>query len=198
MNTFLELNQDPLWTILLRFLVTLVVLTIIIHFIYSPHTRKRRNEFSFYLMGIMIFLVCILLQHVEIQLGVALGLFAIFAIMRFRSENLRLREMTYFFTVIGVSVINSMATFYNPVRGTILINLVIIGSVFILEKIYYKKPKKSPACAVLLYDKLELLEKERYSELIADISARTRKKVEKVEIRKIDLIKNTAELDIYF
>jgi uncharacterized membrane protein len=198
MNSILELNQDPLWPTLLRFLVTLTVLTIIIRFIYSPHTRRKRNEFSFYLMGIMIFMVCILLQHVEIQLGVALGLFAVFAIMRFRSENLRLREMSYFFTVIGVSVINAMATFYNPVRGTILINLVIILSIFILEKIYWKKPKKSFDRAVLLYDKLELLEKERYSELIADISLRTRKKIEKVEIRKIDLLKNTVELDIFF
>jgi hypothetical protein len=198
MNTFLELDQDPLWTILLRFLITIVVLTLIIHFIYSPHTRKRRNEFSFYQMGIMIFLVCILLQHVEIQLGVALGLFAIFAIMRFRSENLRMREMTYFFTVIGVSVINAMATFYNPVRGTILINLIIIGSLFTLEKIYFKKPKKSLKSAVLLYDKMELLDKERYSDLLADISLRTHKKIEKVEIRKIDLIKGSAELDICF
>ena len=143
-------------------------------------------------------MVCILLQHVEIQLGVALGLFAVFAIMRFRSENLRLRDMSYFFTVIGVSVINAMATFYNPVRGTILINLVIILSIFILEKIYWKKPKKSFDRAVLLYDKLELLEKDRYSELIADISLRTRKKIEKVEIRKIDLLKNSVELDIFF
>jgi len=198
MNSLLELNQDPLWATLLRFLVTLVVLAIIIHFIYSPHTRKKRNEFSFYQMGIMMFLICILLQHVDIQLGVALGLFAVFAIMRFRSENLRMREMTYFFTVIGVSVINAMATFYNPVRGTILINLIIIGSVFILEKIYYKKPKKSLAHAVLLYDKMELLDKERHSDLLGDISSRTHKKIEKVEIRKIDLIKGSAELDIYF
>ena len=198
MNSILELNQDPLWGVLLRFLITLVVLTVIIHFIYSPHSRKKRNEFSFYQMGIMIFLVCILLQHVEIQLGVALGLFAIFAILRFRSEGLQLRDMTYFFTVIGVSVINAMANFYNPVRGTILINLIIILSAFTLEKIYYKKPKKSFDSAVLLYDKLELLEKERYSELLADISARTNKKIERVEIRKIDLLKNTVELDIFF
>jgi len=198
MNSVLELNQDPLWSTLLRFLVTLIVLTILIRFIYSPHTRKKRNEFSFYLMGIMIFMVCILLQHVEIQLGVALGLFAVFAIMRFRSENLRLREMSYFFTVIGVSVINAMATFYNPVRGPILINFVIIASIFILEKIYYKKPKKSLKSAVLLYDKMELLNKERHTDLLEDISARTHKKIEKAEIRKIDLIKGSAELNIYF
>jgi hypothetical protein len=198
MNSVLELNQDPIWGTLLRFLITLVVLTIIIHFIYARHTRKKRSEFSFFQMGIMIFLVCILLQHVEIQLGVALGLFAIFAILRFRSEGLQLREMTYFFTVIGVSVINALATFYNPVRGTILINLIIIGSVFILEKIYYKKPKQSFEKAVLIYDKIELLDPGKYEELLSDLSSRTKMKVEKAEIKEINLIKNIAELDIFF
>jgi hypothetical protein len=143
----------------------------------------------------MIFLVCVLLQHVEIQLGVALGLFAVFAILRFRSEGLSLRDMTYFFTVIGVSVINAMATFYNPVRGFILINCIIILSVIILEMLFHKKQYDS---AVVIFDRLDLLEEEKASELLADLRARTRKKVEKVEIKKIDLNKGTAELEIFF
>jgi uncharacterized protein YhhL (DUF1145 family) len=159
--------------------------------------------FSFFQMGIMIFLVCILLKTVEVQLGIALGLFAIFAIMRFRSENLRLREMTYFFTVIGVAVINAMASFYNPVRGTILINLIIILSVFLLEIFLNskasgkKKKKKTPGTTMLLYNRLELLDPDRKKELLNDITSRTNIKVDNVEIKKIDLIKGTAELEIF-
>ncbi len=97
----------------------------------------------FFQMGIMIFLVCVLLKTVEIQLGIALGLFAIFAILRFRSRNLSLREMTYFFTVIGIAVINSMATFYHPVRGTFLINLIIILSTLVLEILFNKRAYES-------------------------------------------------------
>jgi len=195
MSEMLEMGADPIWNVLVRLLVTLVVLTIIVRFIYYKYSKNKRNVFSFFLMGIMIFLVCVLLQTVKIELGVALGLFAIFAILRFRSENLSLHEMTYFFTIIGVAVINSMASFYNPVRGTLLINSIIILAVFILETLYHNSPTKK---AILTYDKLELLDEDRKAELYADISARTHKKVEKVNLKKIDITKDTAELEIFF
>jgi hypothetical protein len=146
-------------------------------------------------MGIMIFLVCILLKTVDIQLGIALGLFAIFAILRFRSRNLSFRDMTYFFTVIGIAVINSMAVFYKPVRGMILINGIVILSVLLLEFFFNKRTYSR---TTLIYDRLELLNDDRLPELLGDLSMRTFKKVEKVEIVKIDLIKNHAELEITF
>lgn len=195
MDIMSGINQDPLWNVLVRFLITLLVLTLIIRFIYFRYSRKERTAFSFFQMGIMIFLVCVLLQHVEIQLGVALGLFAIFAILRFRSEGLSLRDMTYFFTVIGVGVINAMADFYNPVRGTIMINSIIIISLIVLEIFFYKITFER---ATVIYDKLDLLDEEKSGELMADLSARTRKKVEKVDIKKIDLNKGTVELEIFF
>ena len=188
-------NQDPIWNVLIRFLLTLLVLFIVIRFIYFRYSRKERYAFSFFMMGIMIFMVCILLKSVEIQLGIALGLFAIFAILRFRSRNLSLREMTYFFTVIGVAVINSMAKFYNPVRGMILINAIIILSLLCLEYFFHHK---AYAKATLIFDKLELLDPDHKQELLSDISTRTRKKIERVKIRKIDLIKGNAELTIYY
>jgi cation transport ATPase len=188
-------EQDPIWSVLLHFLVTLLVLFIVIRLIYFRYSRNERRVFSFFQMGIMIFLVCILLKTVEIQLGMALGLFAIFAILRFRSSNLSMRDMTYFFTVIGVSVINAMATFYNPVRGMIVINSIIILSTFILEVFFNKRAYST---ATLVYDKLELLAPDKIRELLSDISSRSSKKVEKVEIKKIDLIKRHAELEISF
>lgn len=195
MSTFLLADQDPIWNVLLRFFETLVVLTIIIRVIYYRYSRKKTTVFSLFLMGIMIFMVCILLQNVEIQLGVALGLFAIFAILRFRSEGLSLRDMTYFFTVIGVSVINSMAIYINHLRGAIMINSVIIISVIVLEKLFHKKTEEK---ASLTYDRLDLLDEDRKNELLSDISARTFKKVERVRLIKIDLNKGTADLEIYF
>ena len=194
-NDLFAFGQDPIWEVLIRFLVSLLVLFIVIGLIYFRYSRKERYAFSFFMMGIMIFLVCILLKTVEIQLGIALGLFAIFAILRFRSRNLSLREMTYFFTVIGVSVINAMATFYNPVRGMILINSMVILSVFILEIFFHKRTYSK---ATLIYDKLELLDEDREQELLSDITKRTTRKIKKVEIVKIDLIKGNAELEIFY
>ena len=188
-------EHDPIWSVLIHLLVTLLVLFIVIRLIYYRYTRNERRVFSFFQMGIMIFLVCILLKSVEIQLGIALGLFAIFAILRFRSRNLSMRDMTYFFTVIGISVINAMATFYNPVRGMIVINLIIILSTFILEVFFNKRAYDT---ATLIYDRLELLAPDKTQELLSDISSRSSKKVEKVEIKKIDLIKRNAELEISF
>lgn len=206
MSSEFAFNQDPIWNVLIRFLVSLLVQFIVIRLIYFQYTKNKRNVFSFFLMGIMIFLVCVLLKTVEVQLGIALGLFAIFAIMRFRSQNLPLRQMTYFFTVIGISVINAMANFYHPVRGTILINLIIILSVFLLEKAFNrkasdkkkKKKKKAFRKTTLLYNRLELLDPGNENDLLNDISNRTHMKIEKVEIRKIDLIKGTAELEISY
>ncbi len=204
MSSEFAFNQDPIWNVLIRFLVSLLVQFIVIRLIYFQYTKNKRNVFSFFLMGIMIFLICVLLKTVEVQLGIALGLFAIFAIMRFRSQNLPLRQMTYFFTVIGISVINAMATFYHPVRGTILINLIIILSVFVLEKALNrkasdkKKKKKAFRKTILLYNRLELLDPGNENDLLNDISSRTHMKIEKVEIRKIDLIKGTAELEISY
>ncbi len=195
MSSLFEFQQDPIWNVLVRFAVTLFVLFIIIRLIYYRHSRRERRAFSFFQMGIMIFLVCTLLKTVEVQLGMALGLFAIFAILRFRSRNLSIREMTYFFTVIGVAVINAMATFYNPVRGIILINSIIIISLFFLELFFRREDLNS---ATLVYNNLELLNPERRKELLSDLSGRSGIKIEKVEIRKIDLVKNSAELEIFF
>lgn len=195
MTSSFMLEQDPLWGVLLRLLVTLLVLFIVIRLIYYRYSRNERRVFSFFQMGIMIFLVCILLKTVEVQLGIALGLFAIFAILRFRSRNLSMRDMTYFFTVIGISVVNAMATFYNPVRGMIVINSVIILSTFILEVFFNKRVYDT---ATLIYDRLDLLAPDKIQELLSDISSRSCKKVEKVEIKKIDLIKRNAELEISF
>jgi predicted membrane channel-forming protein YqfA (hemolysin III family) len=150
-------------------------------------------------MGIMIFLICILLKTVEIQLGMALGLFAVFAILRFRSRNISLREMTYFFMVLGIAVINAMATFYNPVRGTVIINSIIIISLVVLEYFFHKKQKKDPLSSCpLIYDRLELLNPDKKQELLNDITLRTGIKTEKAKICKIDLTKGNAELEVYY
>jgi hypothetical protein len=229
--------SDPLWPVLLRLLIDGAALYIIIFLIYARFARSREHMFPFFLMGIMIFLICNLLKRAEMQLGMALGLFAIFSIMRFRTENLLSKNMAYLFTVIGISVINAMFDLPHPVRGTIMLNLVIILTVLVLEialskydrvvvdKVAIKAAEKAEEKAAkkaekktgkktekekdkikekkfirhqVLYDKLELLNQDRMDELITDLSKRTGTRVDKVKIRKIDLINQNAELDVYY
>jgi len=186
---------DPFWAMVIRLAVTMVVLLIIVRLIYFRYSNREGRVFTYMQMGLMIFLVCVLLKTVELQLGMALGLFAIFAIMRFRSRNLSLRDMTYFFTVIGVAVINAMATWEVPVRGMITVNGVIIISVFLLETFFHREDY---TVTTLIYDRLDLLQSGRLQELLKDLSERTGEKIEKVEIKKIDLIKKVSEIEIFF
>ena len=219
-------SQDPLWGILLRLAINLVVLYIIIYLIYFRYTLKRNFMFPLFLMGTMLFLICLLLKNSEMQMGMALGLFAVFSIMRFRTENLATRNMAYLFTVIGVSVINAMFDFPHPVRGTILINIIVILTVLFLEISLNKfnkepddkaekkalkkaekeaghksdkdKEKKKFSKHQVLYDDLKLLNPDKKDGLIRDISKRTGIEIDKVKIRRIDLIKANAVLDVFY
>ncbi len=191
----LYVGTDPIWTALIRFFVNLVVLFIVIRLIYYNYSKKEDDLFTYFLMGIMIFMVCVLLQAVEVKIGMALGLFAVFSILRFRTSNFNSKSMAYFFTVIGISAINALVTFKYPVRGTLLTNSIIILTILILE-IYLKD--KTYIKHQLIYDKLDLLSPDKKEELIKDISERTGKKIHRIEIKKIDLIKRTSELDVFY
>lgn len=187
--------ETSLLSIMIRFFGNLLVLFILIRVIYYRFSRKEEYLFSFFLMGIIIFLLCSLLQTVDIQLGLALGLFAIFAILRFRTINFAAKEMTYIFTVIGVSVINSQANIPPPLLGAVIINTVILLTTYFLEIFLRKRALTS---VLLVYNKLELLKPGFKQDLLKDLSGHTGQSVEKVSIRKIDINKGTAEVEVFY
>ena len=156
-------SNDPLWEALVRLVINAATLFVIIRLIYNRYSDKKGNLFSFFLMGIMIFLVCILLKNVELQMGMVLGLFAIFSIMRYRTKNISIKDMSYLFTVIGISAINALLNYPNPVRGTILVNLIIILTIFLLEISFKKADKKKVVEEVAVKKELtaEELEKKK-------------------------------------
>jgi hypothetical protein len=195
LSDLLAFNSDPIWNVVIRFIMTLLVLFIVIRGIYHKYNKTENYQFSFYLIGIMIFFVCILLKTVEIQMGIAFGLFALFALLRFRSLNLPMKNMAYLFTVIGISVINALAGFLHPVRGPILINSLIILSPFLLE-VYFKN--KTYSKFRIVYNNIELLDPAKIKDLLKDLSRLTGSTIEKADIRKIDYIKGNAELELYY
>jgi hypothetical protein len=187
--------DNSLLGIMIRFSFNLLVLIILIRFIYYKFTKKAEYLFSFLLMGIIIFLLCSLLGTVDIQLGMALGLFAIFAILRFRTVNYTTKDMTYIFTVIGVSVINSQANIPPPVAGALIVNSIIIVAAFLLELFLRKNGLSS---ILIIYNKPELLNPTIRKELITELSNHTGLIIERVQVRKIDIGKGNAELEAYF
>ena len=126
-------GKDPLWEGLIRFLIDLVALFILVRIIYYRYSPKKEFSFVLFLMAIMIFLMCLLLKHADVSMGAGFGLFALFSILRFRTKNLDFRPMAYLFTAVGISAINALGVFYDPIRGPILINGIVLLSVFLLE-----------------------------------------------------------------
>jgi len=189
------LLEHSLTGIMIRFIFNLIVMFILIRLIYYRYEKKEEYVFSFFMVGIIIFLLTSLLGTVDIQLGMALGLFAIFAILRFRTVNYTAKDMTYVFTVIGVSVVNSLANIPPPVLGALVVNSIILISAFLLE-LFLKKKALTPV--ILVYNKLQLLTPDLRKELLQDLSVQTGLKVERVRLRKIDIARSNAELEVFF
>jgi hypothetical protein len=188
-------TEISLISIMMRFVLNMTVLFIIIRLIYYRTTKKEEYLFSFFILGIIIFLICAFLETVDIKLGMALGLFAVFSILRFRTVNYNVKDMTYTFAVIGVSVINSYANIPPPIIGAISTNLIVVLAVYLLENFLRKYGLNS---MVVIYYKLELLNPKSKQDLLKDLSLQTGQNITKFTIRKIDIGKGHAEVEVYF
>ena len=191
----LILSSDTVWGILLRFSINLVFIILLIAVIYFRYTKKEKFLFTFFLIGVVVFFVSSIMRRVDIGLGLAFGLFAIFGILRFRTRNFSLKDMSYLFATIGISVINSLGMMVLPLTGILSINFIIIISAFVLEKILCNNMFMKHS---IVYDKLELLKPENQNKLIKDVSARTGRTILRISVQKIDYKRDIADLDIYF
>jgi len=194
-DNLFNLNNPDFWGIMIRFGINLVFLFILIMGVYFRYSKKEKFVFSFFLMGIMIFFIGSMLKAVYLEIGMAVGLFAVFTILRFRTRNFSIKDMSYIFTTIGVSIINSLKLVGFPVLGMFIINTIIILSAFLLEEFLAKYHTETYS---IIYNNLEFLKPDKKQRLLKDISSRTGKNITKVRIRRIDYKREVAELDIYF
>ena len=181
--------------LLLRFGINLVVMLIIVRWLYYTTTRRKDYLFTYILISSVVFLLCYLLESVSLQIGFALGLFAIFGIIRYRTNPMPIKEMTYLFLVIGVSVINALTAGTSMIE-IIFANLAVIFITMGLEKMWLLRHISSKA---IVYEKINLIVPEKYDELIADLQERTGlKEIKKVEIGAINFLKDTCRMIIYY
>lgn len=190
------IDLDETKIFLIRFALNMVTLVILVRFLYYEYRKEGIPEylFSFFLLGVIVFMICTALDMVDIQLGFALGLFALFGILRFRTQSIPVREMTYLFLVIGVSMINSLVNFSDPVNGIILYNTLIIIPVWILEIFLCTNRHMQKE---IIYDKLEdVYQGEKHLRtILKDITGLN---IQKVKIGKIDFVKQQANLTVYY
>lgn len=185
-------NAVDMWELLIRFAFNAIVVTIIIHLLYYPKSRRKDYYFTFSLIAVSIFFLIFLLGGVKLKVGFALGLFAIFGIIRYRTESMPVREMTYLFVIIAISVINALA---SHLVQALVANVLFIGWIWLCES---NKWIKHVACKLVLYDRPEMTAPARYDELLADLKARTGLDIERIEVGHIDFLRDTAMLKVYY
>lgn len=163
--------------------------------IYHPISKRRDYVFTFLLVSTAIFLLCHLLVGVKIDLAFALGLFAIFGIIRYRTDAIPIREMTYLFIVIALAVLNALAPESAGIYIVAAANAMVWVLTLVLDRIW---AIRHMATKVVIYDRVDLLSEGRRAELIADLEKRTGVQIVRIEIGKVDLLRDTAVIKVHF
>lgn len=182
------------WTLLLRFAFNTLVTWYIIHFLYYPKSRRRDYYFTFMLISVSVFFLIFLLGGVKLKIGFALGLFAIFGIIRYRTESMPVREMTYLFVLIALSVINALAVTLSYAE-LLVTNLIFIVFIRVSED---NRWTSHVSCKLVLYDRIDLVLPERRAELIEDLQRRTGLTVVRIEVGAMDFLHDTVMLKVYY
>lgn len=188
------IDVPSLSMMLFRFVLNLLFVFVLIHFFYYRKSRRLDYYFTFILISISIFFLIYLLGSVKIKVGMALGLFAIFGIIRYRTETIPVREMTYIFIIISLSVINAIATnlSYAEIIAT---NLIYVASVWVVESF---RGLKHLSSKLILYDRVDNIHPHQREELIEDLRKRTGLKIVKVEVGAINYLQDSVMLKVYY
>ena len=175
----------------------LAVALLLVRGVYYPRARDKNTVFSFLAFNTVIFFTLSLLRSVELSIGIGFGLFAIFSVLNYRTTEMSIREMTYLFTVIALPVMNAfmLASGGAMLAQVAIANVAVLALMLALEKEWGFRFEASHR---LTYDKLELITPQNRAALLDDLRTRTGLPVQRVEIGRIDFLKDTAELKVYY
>ena len=188
-------DKEDFWELIIRFSFNMIFIFLVARSLYYNATRRKDYLFTYILISTVVFFMCFLLDNVKLQIGFALGLFAIFGIIRYRTQQIPIKEMTYLFLVIGLSVINALSNSKISYSELLFTNLAIIFITFILEKTWNIKHENKKN---IEYEKIELIKPENRKLLIADLEERTGLKINRLEIGRINFRRDTAKITIYY
>jgi hypothetical protein len=175
--------------------LNLVIALFIVRFVYYPVTQDKRYVLTFVVFSTITYFVLGLLTSVDLSIGVGFGLFAIFSILRYRTDEMPPREMTYLFVFIALPIMNSVLMSDGEVTKLLASNAFVIVVLFVLEKGWGFKFEESKR---VIYDRVELVAPDRHEELLADLKARTGLAITAIEVRRLDLLRDVAELKISY
>jgi cation transport ATPase len=187
--------DDDFFKLSLMFLLNLFFLTLIIRWLYYTSSGRKDYLFTFYMISIIVFFLCFTLKKYQLDIGLALGLFAIFGIIRYRTESIPIKEMTYLFVVIGLSIMNSFANKKMSYFEIIFANAAVVLAIIIIEKVWHLKHEITKT---IIYENIENIKPENYELLKTDLENRTGIAINKVEIGDVDFLKDSASIIIFY
>jgi len=191
----MPLIHADMWELLFKFSINTIVLFVLIRLIYYPIHRKKDYLFTYFLFNTLIFFLCVLLNSVKLSIGFAFGLFAIFGVLRYRTEQISIKDMTYLFATISVAVINALASKKVSLAELLFTDGMILLMTYALEHVWLTRHE---AVKFLIYERIDLIKPENRVALYEDLHQRLGVKTSRVEIGKIDLLKDTAELKVFY
>ncbi len=191
----MNLFHPDLWELIFKFALDAAVVFILIRLIYYPIHRKKENLFTYFVFNFLIFFLCILMNNVKLSMGFGFGLFAVFSIIRYRTEQLEVKDMTYLFAVICLAVINALAGKKISLAELVFTNAMVLVLVYALEQVWLTRHE---AVRQLIYERIELIKPENKQLLFDDLQERLGIRVSRVEVGRIDLLRDTALLRVFY
>ena len=204
MELLLNLFTSDFGNAIVRFLLCLIVNWVIIERMYYRKSKRRDFYFTFMLISVAIYVLVYFMMGMDrgkATMGVGLGLFGIFSIMRYRTDTMPVREMTYLFIIVCLSVVHAMVDVTSLTTETIfseLGKLMVIDVIVMLTILFFEKKLKVTASKLVQYDRIELIKPEKLDELVADLEERLGVKVIKVEVGGVDFLRDSAVLRVTY
>ena len=191
----IPLFDDDFYKMILRFFINLFFLTAIVKYIYHKHNENKDYFFTFYAIGIVVFFLCFTLKKYELDLGMALGLFAIFGILRYRTVPLDVKEMTYLFVIIGISVMNALSNKKMSYIEIVTANSAIVFGLYWLELYWSSNFMLSKK---IVYETIENIHPSNHEKLKKDLEERLGIEIYDFEIGDVNFLRDTAQITIRY
>ncbi len=195
MNDMVALVLRSLAAILPRLALDVVCVAVVVNAIYLRRYPRRDYAFTYWLLNLVTFAVAAALSGVRVEMGLSLGLFAVFGIMRYRTEAMRIRDLTYLFVSIGMAILNGVASNAEALSRVAIIDVAVLIAIALFE---FGGSKRREDSVTVRYDRLELLDAKRKSELIEDLSHRLGVRCQRVFVQSVDLMHDSVELVVTF
>ena len=187
--------DDDFYKMIFRFLINIFFLTALIKYSYYKFSEKADYLFTFYLVGTIVFFLCFTLKKYEIDLGLALGLFAIFGILRYRTDPLKVREMTYLFVVIGLSLVNALSNKNMSYTEIFVANSIVVAMAYFLDR-YWNQQKTNTKD--ILYESLEHIRPEHHELLKTELEHKLGVEILSISLGQIDFKAETVKIKIRY